>query len=140
MRVTDAGQFALFQGPFAGLLDLTAVMIEVAERADTTLADVQQSAEAYAAFQRQLLPYKQALDLWVSQWFDEGREDLQVSKPEGLGTAVEFMTMHSADVLPALRGEIVVDERYRAGHRPRPRPVGAAALLPLGPGVPRGLH
>ena len=71
MKVTDAGQFALFQGPFAGLLDLTAVMIEVAERADTTLADVQGSAEAYAAFQRQLLPYKQALDLWVSQWFDE---------------------------------------------------------------------
>ena len=27
-------------------------MIEVAERADATLADVQQSAEAYAAFQR----------------------------------------------------------------------------------------
>ena len=65
-------QFGLFQGPFAGLLDLTAVMIEVAERADTTLADVQGSAEAYAAFQRELLPYKQALDLWVSQWFDEG--------------------------------------------------------------------
>ena len=47
-------------------------MIEVAERADSTLADVQGSAEAYAAFQRQLLPYKQALDLWVSQYFDEG--------------------------------------------------------------------
>ena len=107
MRVTDAGQFALFQGPFAGLLDLTAVMIEVAERADATLADVQQSAEAYAAFQRQLLPYKQALDLWVSQWFDEGR------KTKGQHPAVEFMTMHSGDVLPALRGEIVVGERYQ---------------------------
>ena len=46
------------------------MMIEVAERADSTLADVQQSAEAYAAFQHQLLPYKQALDLWVSQYFD----------------------------------------------------------------------
>jgi len=107
MKVTDAGQFALFQGPFAGLLDLTAVMIEVAERADATLADVQQSAEAYAAFQRQLLPYKQALDLWVSQWFGEDR------KAKDGGVAVEFMTMHSGDLLPALRGEIAVDERYQ---------------------------
>jgi hypothetical protein len=140
MKVTDAGQFALFQGPFAGLLDLTAVMVEVAERADATLADVQQSAEAYAAFQRELLPYKQALDLWVSQWFgnDEGRTTndaddvatlLELSTLSGVSpryagrsrrarhgaegvAAVEFMTMHSADVLPALRGEIAVDERY----------------------------
>jgi len=138
MKVTDAGQFALFQGPFAGLLDLTAVMIEVAERADATLADVQQSAEAYAAFQRQLLPYKQALDLWVSQWFGDGRPLTDDGRPRAEGAvtpapqqsilsgtkrrgrskvegcaAVEFMTMHSADVLPALRGEIVVDERYQ---------------------------
>ena len=32
---------------------------------------------------------------------------------EGWIGAVEFMTMHSGDVLPALRGEIVVDERYQ---------------------------
>jgi len=118
MKVTDAGQFALFQGPFAGLLDLTAVMIEVAERADATLADVQQSAEAYAAFQRQLLPYKQALDLWVSQWFGDERplsdeRPSRFRKPRRSGDAFEFMTMHSADVLPALRGELVVDERYQ---------------------------
>ena len=123
MKVTDAGQFALFQGPFAGLLDLTAVMIEVAERADTTLADVQGSAEAYAAFQSQLLPYKQALDLWVSQWSenDDGRWTMDHERKGAGGgrrakagsAAVEFMTMHSGDVLPALRGEIVVDERYQ---------------------------
>ena len=117
-----ATQFGLFQGPFAGLLDLTAVMIEVAERSDTTLADVQGSAEAYAAFQSQLLPYKQALDLWVSQWFDDesplsherpsDERPLRFRKPQRSGDAVEFMTMHSADVLPALRGEIAVDERY----------------------------
>ncbi|MFZ2419909.1 MAG: Eco57I restriction-modification methylase domain-containing protein, partial [Anaerolineae bacterium] len=111
MRVTDAGQLTLFQGPFAGLLDLTAVMIEVAGRADSTLADVQQSAEAYAAFQRQLLPYKQALDLWVSQWFDDERPS-KSRRPAG-SAAFEFMTMHSGDVLPALAGEIAVDERYQ---------------------------
>ena len=166
MKVTDAGQFALFQGPFAGLLDLTAVMIEVAERADTTLADVQGSAEAYAAFQRALLPYKQALDLWVSQYFDEGpttndedhsttslerstlsgaRQQFAVrsrrARSEGAGSAaVEFMTMQSSDVLPALRGEIVVDERYQQAIARAREPVGAAALLSLGFGIPRGLH
>jgi len=98
-------------------------MIEVAERADATLADVQQSAEAYAAFQRQLLPYKQALDLWVSQWFgdddgprtmDDRRRAPGGGRPAKAGSAaVEFMTMHSGDVLPALRGEIAVDERYQ---------------------------
>ena len=61
-------------------------MIEVAERADTTLADVRQSAEAYAAFQRQLLPYKQALDLWVSQWFDDGRDLTGLRNLSGLAT------------------------------------------------------
>ena len=113
-EVASEFQIGLFQGPFAGLLDLTAVMIEVAERADSTLADVQQSAEAYAAFQHQLLPYKQALDLWVSQYFDEGSRSTPVGrKARDQGPAVEFMTMHSGDVLPALRGEIVVDERYQ---------------------------
>lgn len=150
--VASEFQFGLFQGPFAGLLDLTAMMIEVAERADATLADVRQSAENYAAFQRELLPYKQALDLWVSQWFgddegrktnDEGRPPLDDGRPPlddrrppaeraspvptpGIlsGTkrrvrsevegrlAVEFMTMHSEDVLPALRGEMIVAARY----------------------------
>ena len=55
-------------------------MIEVAERADSTLADVQESAEAYAAFQRQLLPYKQALDLWVSQYFEDGSRSIPVGE------------------------------------------------------------
>jgi len=109
MAVSDSGQFALFQGPFAGLLDLTAVMIEVAERGDATLADVQQSAGAYARFQAELTPYMRMLDLWVSQYFPatpaEGKNG---------GAPVEFMTLHSEEVRPALRGETQVDERYRA--------------------------
>ena len=136
-----ATQFGLFQGPFAGLLDLTAVMIEVAERSDTTLADVQGSAEAYAAFQSQLLPYKQALDLWVSQWFDEGPDRIPVgrkTKDQGPRRRVHDHAQRGR-AAGAARG----DRRgraLRAGHRPRPRAVGAAALLPLGPGVPRGLR
>lgn len=101
---TDKGpavQLGLFAGPFAGLLDLTAVMTGVAGRADATLADVRQSADAFAEFQRQLLPYKQVLDLWVSRHF-------------GNKHAEEFLTLYSDAVLPALRGEKQVGEPYRS--------------------------
>ncbi|MFZ1403891.1 MAG: Eco57I restriction-modification methylase domain-containing protein, partial [Anaerolineae bacterium] len=104
---TDSGQMALWGGPFAGLLALTTTMLEIAGRADTTLADVRQSADEFAAMQAALTPYKQALDLWVSQWFDEGR------KTKDRGAAFEFMTVHGADVLPALRGERALAEKVR---------------------------
>lgn len=98
----DGGiQFSLFAGPFAGLLDLTGVMVEVAERADATLADVRQSAEAFDAFQQALSPYKEILDLWVSQYF--GNRD-----------ALEFLSLFGADVLPAICSERNIDPKYQA--------------------------
>jgi hypothetical protein len=110
---TDSGQMALWGGPFAGLLDLTSTMLDIAGRADATLADVRQSADEFAAMQRALTPYKQALDLWVSQWFDEERLP-RFQKPRRSGDALEFMTMHGADVLPALRGERPLADNYAA--------------------------
>jgi hypothetical protein len=97
---TASGQFGLFAGPFAGLLDLTGVMIQITEQADSTLADVRQSAQNFADFQAALTPYKQVLDLWVSQHF-------------GNKAAGEFLTLYGADVLPALRGEREVGEPHR---------------------------
>ena len=97
---TAVVQDNLFAGPFAGLLDLTSIMIEVAERADATLADVHQSAEDYASFQQILTPYKQVLNLWVSQYF--GNTD-----------AVEFLTFSGDGVLPVLRGDQPVIEKYQ---------------------------
>ena len=93
-------QFGLFGGPFAGLLDLTGLMTEVAEQADATLADVRQSAEVFDRFQKGLIPYKQVLDLWVSQYF-------------GNDPAREFMTVYGTDILPALRGERQVAEQHQ---------------------------
>ena len=93
-------QSSLFGGPFAGLLDLTAVMTEIAERADATLSDVRASAKAYDDLQHALTPYKQALNLWVSQYF--GNEN-----------AKEFMELYGDDVLPAIRGERTVAEKYK---------------------------
>jgi hypothetical protein len=100
IQKTETGQFALFAGPFAGLLDLTALMIEVAGQADATLADVQHSAEVFEQFQKQLTPYKQVLDLWVSQHF-------------GNTAAHEFLTLYGDDVLPALCGERQVTDQYK---------------------------
>jgi len=100
-EVTTVFQRGLFAGPFAGLLDLTALMIEVAEQADATLADVQRSAEVFEQFQRQLTPYKQVLDLWVSQHF-------------GNEAASQFLTLYGDDVLPALKGQRQVDDAYQA--------------------------
>ncbi len=85
-------QFSLFAGPFAGLLDLTSLMTEVAEQADATLADVHHSAAVFDQFQQTLTPYKHVLDLWVSQYF-------------GNNKARDFMVLYGGDVLPTLRGE-----------------------------------
>jgi hypothetical protein len=94
-------QANLFGGPFAGLLDLTAIMIEIAGQADSTLADVRQSAEHYRTFQANLLPYKQTLDLWVSQHF-------------GNAAALDFLETYPTDVLPALRGERKLSKAHGA--------------------------
>jgi hypothetical protein len=99
IQKTEAGQLSLWQGPFAGLLDLTGLMVEVVERADATLADVQRSAETFKQFQKELTPYKQVLDLWVSQYF-------------GNGLAQEFLTVQGDAVVPALKGKQDVLEKY----------------------------
>ncbi len=98
-RAGEAQQYGLFAGPFSGLLDLTAMMLDVAERADATLADVRQSAETFEQFQKQLTPYKQVLDLWVSQYF-------------GNKAAYEFLTVYGDDVMPALRDGKGVAPQY----------------------------
>ncbi len=101
IRMTGSGQLGLFAGPFAGLLDLTSLMTEVAEQADATLADVRHSAEVFDHFRQDLTPYKQVLDLWVSQYF-------------GNPAAREFLTLYGADVLPTLKGQKQVSENYQA--------------------------
>jgi hypothetical protein len=103
-----AVQLGLFAGPFAGLLDLTGLMIEVAEQADATLADVRHSAETFERFQEALVPYKRVLDLWVSQHFAAQGGTRANDK------ARELLTVHGGDVLPALRGEIALSEDYAA--------------------------
>ncbi len=95
--VVTAPQGNLFAGPFAGLLDLTAVMTDVAGRSDATLADVHQSAEDFASFQNALTPYKQILDIWISQYF-------------GNAAAVEFLRTYSENLVAVLEGAAAVKQ------------------------------
>lgn len=92
MKQAEGNQLALFAGPFAGLLDLTSLMLQVAEKSDATLADVQESDQIYRQFQEALLPYKQVLDLWMSQYF-------------GNGGIQEFLRTGGQEVLAILRGQ-----------------------------------
>jgi uncharacterized coiled-coil protein SlyX len=73
IRAEANGQMDLSQG--AGLPDLTALMAEVADRADVTPREVQRSAADFAAFRRALTPYKQVLDLEVSQHFGNAKAE-----------------------------------------------------------------
>lgn len=98
-EVDTALQFGLFKGPFSGLLDLTSVMTEIAERADATLADVRQSAEDFERFQQALTPYKRILDLWVSQYFDNQR-------------ALEFLSSHRENILDSINNPQSLDTVY----------------------------
>ena len=85
-----AQQSGFFSGPFAGLLDLTEMMLRVAGGADATLADVRRSAQEFADFETNLTPYKRVLDLWVSQYF-------------GNSHALEFIDLYRDEVIPTLR-------------------------------------
>ncbi len=60
-----------------------------------------ESARQYREFQAQLTAYKQILDLWVSQYF-------------GNAAGLEFITLYSDALLPAVRGERSLAANYAA--------------------------
>jgi hypothetical protein len=100
IRLTKTGQHTLFAGPFAGLLDLTSLMVEVVERSDATVSDIHSSAEQFGQFRKSLEPYKEVLDLWTSQYFNNPR-------------ANEFVTLFGDQVMPALKGEMKVAKEFK---------------------------
>ena len=87
------GQFGLFAGPFAGLLDLTGGHDPGGRRRPTPPWPMcTRAPRRIATFQRELTPYKQVLDLWVSQYF-------------GNQYAREFLTLYGARYYPPSRAE-----------------------------------
>lgn len=67
-----AGQ--LFRGgPFAGMLQATGFMHEVAMQTDATIAEIEESVHNFSEYETAIDPYKQILDLWISRHFGNGR-------------------------------------------------------------------
>ena len=65
----------LFGGQFAGLLQATEAMIHVGELSDVTADQVKESQRSFMDASHILGPFKEVLDLWVSQYF--GNEDVR---------------------------------------------------------------
>ncbi len=67
-------QMTLFGSRFAGLLLATDLMRHVGELADVTSAQVKESRAEYRRATDALAPFKRILDIYTSQWFDDGDE------------------------------------------------------------------
>jgi len=93
-RVSESGslQGHLFGSAFSGMLKATELMREIALLTDSTIEEVEQSAEKYDAFEKAILPYKRVLDLWVSRHFD-------------VKYAEDFLRLYGKDALQAVMGD-----------------------------------
>ncbi len=91
-KVRNGLQGDLFGSPFAGLLTAAALMRDVATLTDATFEQVEQSAEKYAAFEREMLPYKRVLDLWIARYY-------QVPEAEN------FLRLYGSEALKAVAGD-----------------------------------
>jgi hypothetical protein len=101
-KVVNGLQGDLFGSPFAGLLTATALMRDVAILTDATSEEVEQSAEKYAAFEREMLPYKRVLDIWVSRHF-------------GIKHAESFLRLYGNEALRAVVNDASrLSPEYRA--------------------------
>lgn len=70
------GILPLFQSPFAGLLQSASVMQEIANLSDATFAEVEQSQHYFNSFDEQVKPYKQLLDVYISQYFGLDKKEV----------------------------------------------------------------
>ncbi len=63
----------LFGGPFQGLLSGTAAMLDIARSPDATVGQAEFSRSRYGDLERNQLPFKAALDIWVSHHFGNSK-------------------------------------------------------------------
>jgi hypothetical protein len=97
-------QFSLFGSRFAGLLLATDLMRHVGEMSDVTGAQVRQSRAEYGRAASALEPFKRILDIYTSQWFDDGvgpKKRKGATQP----TAVKFLKSSEAEPVINANGE-----------------------------------
>jgi len=101
-RVAEGlSQGHLFGSAFSGMLNATSLMRDIATLSDATMEEVEQSAERYALFEKEILPYKRVLDIWLSYQF-------------GIKDAKDFLRLYGQDALSAVMGdESRISPQYR---------------------------
>ena len=80
----------LFGGPFQGLLAATATIEQLRRIPDATVEQAELSQSLFSEFEKEQIPYKSALDIWVSQHFGNGR-------------AKEYLTLAGSDLVDQMR-------------------------------------
>lgn len=91
-------QFNLLTGPFVGLLRAAEIMRGVSVLSDATFAEVEQSERLFKQFDAAAKPFKQLLDIYVSQFFGVKQAKNLL---ERLGTALinpDLVSMKEADL------------------------------------------
>ena len=94
----NAVQFSLLTGPFVGLLRAAEIMRGVSVLSDATFAEVEQSERLFKQFDESAKPFKQLLDVYVSQFFGIKQAKNLL---ERLGTALinpDLSSMKDADL------------------------------------------
>ena len=76
----------LFGGPFQGLLAATATIEQLRRIPDATVEQAELSHQLYAKFEEAQVPFKSALDIWISQHFGNKR-------------AKEYLTLAGSDLV-----------------------------------------
>jgi hypothetical protein len=122
-------QFTLFGSRFAGLLLATDLMRHVGKLSDVTSAQVRESKAEYRRASDALSPFKRILDVYTSQWFDNGGEKTERSK-KGKGTdtpAVDFLKAREAEAFLNARDDRIMKQALK-GLSPQDRRIAETAL------------
>ena len=89
-KQTKGHTATLFGGPFQGLLAATATIEQLRRIPDATVEQAERSHRLFADFEEAQVPYKSALNIWVSRHF-------------GNKLAKEYLTLAGADLVDQIR-------------------------------------
>ena len=89
-RQTKGHVSSLFGGPFQGMLNATALIEQLRRIPDATVGQAEHSYRLFAEFEEEQVPYKSALNIWVSQHF-------------GNNLAKEFLTLTGTNLMREIK-------------------------------------
>ncbi len=111
MAVDTGGQLTLFAGPFVGLLRAAEIMRGISVLSDATFGEVETSERLFREFDRQAKPYKQLLDVYVSQHFGVRGADSFLRRYGALGINASPKRMGEADAAVVSEARRLYEEK-----------------------------